>query len=1049
MVGAGGVVDGTCWDFFVSYAEADRAWAEWVAWQLEQAGFRVLVRAWDFVPGSNEQLGVHRGAAGARRMIVLLSASYTDLERGSVEWTAAYTLDTRGVEGRLVPVRIDESHPPGMFGPLVSVDLFGLSAAEARVRLIEEIGHVIAGDARPATPPDFPLADRPERPLTASRFPGATSGAAQATEGRSPVGPGQPVERLDNPFDFEVHEAIDAGARAAGLSALPAYVPRDHDEQLRDVVRRALGGTSAVAVLVGESSTGKTRACWEAVTSLPAGWRLWHPINPGRPEALLAGLPRVCPRTVVWLNEAHHYLRTPAPEVGERVAAGLRGLLRDQGRRPVLVLATVWREDWSALTAVPATGQPDPHAQARALLAGTAITVPGVFGATALDALRVAAESDPRLAEALTHAEQGQVAQYLAAAPALLERYHNVPPAARALVEAAMDARRLGHGLALPEALLESAAPGYLSDQEWDAVDDDWFDQALGDATARCKGARGMLTRIRPRQPSAGPTTYRLADYLEQHARITRRAHRAPASLWDALLAYVTDADALGLAGSAERRLLFRYAIPLYRRALDAGEWVAIYRLADLLRRRGDTDGAAEALRAHSDPSLGDSASFLACRLAALLKQCGDADGAVKVLRAHAEAGNEQAARELDDLLVERGDVDALRARADAQDWHAASKLADLLVERGDIDALRARTDTGDWHAANRLADLLTELGDTEGTIKILGAQADASAQSAVQLASLLADQGNIDEATEMLWTHGDTDWIAAVWLADLLVERGDTDAALNVLRPHADNWRSDEYEHIGRRLADLLVASGNIDELRERADAGDWYAATRLADLLVDAGDLDGLRTRANSGDWHAAGRLAEQGDVEGAIGALHVGADGGDTHAAVQLADILVERRDVETAIEVLRTALLQGSADTDHWDTDEDAFGSANCKLADLLAERGDVQALRSAAESGNSFAADRLVRLLLERGDFDGAIEVLQLLAGGGNVVAAAWLINLLAEHGDVDGLRARVDEGDWFAANRFPDLLAERGRRKDAEQLWRFGINPDGSIASEH
>ena len=40
-------------DFFVSYTSADRTWAEWVAWQLEQAGYRVIVQAWDFEPGDN------------------------------------------------------------------------------------------------------------------------------------------------------------------------------------------------------------------------------------------------------------------------------------------------------------------------------------------------------------------------------------------------------------------------------------------------------------------------------------------------------------------------------------------------------------------------------------------------------------------------------------------------------------------------------------------------------------------------------------------------------------------------------------------------------------------------------------------------------------------------------------------------------------------------------------------------------------------------------------------------------------------------------------
>jgi len=39
--------------FFVSYTQADRAWAERVAWVLEEARYRVLIQAGDFVPGSN------------------------------------------------------------------------------------------------------------------------------------------------------------------------------------------------------------------------------------------------------------------------------------------------------------------------------------------------------------------------------------------------------------------------------------------------------------------------------------------------------------------------------------------------------------------------------------------------------------------------------------------------------------------------------------------------------------------------------------------------------------------------------------------------------------------------------------------------------------------------------------------------------------------------------------------------------------------------------------------------------------------------------------
>jgi hypothetical protein len=38
------------WDFFVSYTQADLGWAEWVAWELEDAGYRVIVQVWDMAP---------------------------------------------------------------------------------------------------------------------------------------------------------------------------------------------------------------------------------------------------------------------------------------------------------------------------------------------------------------------------------------------------------------------------------------------------------------------------------------------------------------------------------------------------------------------------------------------------------------------------------------------------------------------------------------------------------------------------------------------------------------------------------------------------------------------------------------------------------------------------------------------------------------------------------------------------------------------------------------------------------------------------------------
>jgi hypothetical protein len=35
-------------NFFVSYNSKDKAWAEWVAWQLEKDGYTTVIQAWDF-----------------------------------------------------------------------------------------------------------------------------------------------------------------------------------------------------------------------------------------------------------------------------------------------------------------------------------------------------------------------------------------------------------------------------------------------------------------------------------------------------------------------------------------------------------------------------------------------------------------------------------------------------------------------------------------------------------------------------------------------------------------------------------------------------------------------------------------------------------------------------------------------------------------------------------------------------------------------------------------------------------------------------------------
>jgi hypothetical protein len=61
-------------DFFVSYTSADRAWAEWIAWQLEAEGYKV-VQAWDFTAGRDWAHEMQQATSTTERVVAVLSAA--------------------------------------------------------------------------------------------------------------------------------------------------------------------------------------------------------------------------------------------------------------------------------------------------------------------------------------------------------------------------------------------------------------------------------------------------------------------------------------------------------------------------------------------------------------------------------------------------------------------------------------------------------------------------------------------------------------------------------------------------------------------------------------------------------------------------------------------------------------------------------------------------------------------------------------------------------------------------------------------------------------
>ncbi|AEH08123.1 transmembrane receptor activity [Candidatus Protofrankia datiscae] len=102
------------WDFFISYTTADRKWAEWISWQLEDVGYQVLFQAWDFVPGTHWASLMHEGIQQAERTLALLSNAYLKSVYGQQEWQAALRGDPHGFERKLIPIRIEDCPRDGL-----------------------------------------------------------------------------------------------------------------------------------------------------------------------------------------------------------------------------------------------------------------------------------------------------------------------------------------------------------------------------------------------------------------------------------------------------------------------------------------------------------------------------------------------------------------------------------------------------------------------------------------------------------------------------------------------------------------------------------------------------------------------------------------------------------------------------------------------------------------------------------------------------------------------------------------------------------------------
>lgn len=727
-----------------------------------------------------------------------------------------------------------------------------------------------------------------------------------AREETSP--PGGPIIQW-NPLDLGVHRGIDPGEgwQADDLPVLPPYIPRAHDSELCHLL--AHSGHRVMAVLVGGSSTGKTRACYEAVRAVPelADWQVIHPADGAELDTLLS---RPLPaESVLWLNETQVYLDG---EHGPSAAAHLRRLLTDD-RQQVIVLGSMSREYWRDFIAPPgsgvlglgADGKLDRYAQARELLGmsrARRIDVPDDFSEISTTDLESLTTQDPRLAAAERVAGPGRkITQLLAGGQMLADQYpHILDPRARAVITAAMDARRLGHRGLFPGPLLEHAAPGYLTAAQR-VADDTWFSQAVA-ATEVLRGIRGLEPHRSPADPGP-PDSYDLHPYLEEYARKTRRAKPLPAETWEALAAYASvddrSYDRVALAAAAEIRGLYQTAVSLATPAAQAGNVIAMCLLANRFHDAGDhheTEAGRWLRRATAAGSIWAGELLLKWR-----QPTGWDDDVEEIYREAAGRGHAWFIAQLVIRLQDTGRdreagerLERLRQAAEADDpvaieWWAAwlrrtrsaesetwllhsanvgnpGAIAEIsalgIRESGNPaveQALRHAAGLGDPLALRTLRDLLCREGREPETEQVWRDAASKGSTYAMRMvAARLQRVGHHDDAVR--WLHRAADagdatamCLLAGWLAR---DRRDEDTML-WLRQAAENNESAALD-----LYALWIAAG---EDRETARA----ALTAVA--RTGSTDIP-LRTRALS--WPADGQWLRHLAEAGSTSALKIAA-------------------------------------------------------------------------------------------------------------------------------------------------------------------------------
>jgi tetratricopeptide (TPR) repeat protein len=503
------------------------------------------------------------------------------------------------------------------------------------------------------------------------------------------------------------------GLAAARSDRVPVYVRRDID----DVLRPALMNSEFV-VLVGDATAGKTRSAFEAVQAILPDHKFIAPsevkgLTVAVQEATSAG------KCVLWLDELQDFL---GPEgLTRKVIAALTSG-RNHHR---VILATMRATEASRLTTGVAKEGESLRLSQSVIDQARQIFIERIFNAAEYARAEELAGQDSRLADAVNHAADYGIGEYLACGPQLFAEWvaawaRGNHPRGAALIAAAVDCRRAGFTGPLPRELIEQLHSGYLEHHSGGPLYPESLEDAWAWAIQRRESGSAPMRTIEPDRCD-------VFDYLiDEFQRRTGE-----------------------LAPEGTARVALSFAGPDAAGAIALTAW-----------RQGRYDLAEAAIRKVTDavPQGGDpsDADTIAVRnnLAAILQAQGKLSEAVAQYREILETGIAGPDLDRPEILAVRNNF-AAALHAQGRLGEAEAEYREILQARterlgaGHPETLAVRNNLAvAIHNEGNLAEALTEYqAILRARTEALGAEHPSTLITRNNLAVVLENLGRLDEA--------------------------------------------------------------------------------------------------------------------------------------------------------------------------------------------------------------------------------------------------------------------------------------------------------------